>query len=201
MSYKLPILLANLYSNEGFGIAVAELGINSKIELTVLDATTKVETVSKETFKMNYKATGTYTWKKVEQIDISTQSEEGTLPISQDGVTNPETNPVTNTETIIIGNFPDLIWVEDYTGQNKPYKTTTQITEENMITVKTSFLDTWVAKGQVTDITQNTNTPSPQSNTTRMDNEPNDYKEDPNRTITEQQKSEIIQKIDRKSVV
>ena len=109
MSYKLPILLANLYSNEGFGIAVAELGINSKIELTVLDATTKVETVSKETFKMNYKATGTYTWKKVEQIDISTQSEEGTLPISQDGVTNPETNPVTNTETIITGNFPDLI--------------------------------------------------------------------------------------------
>lgn len=195
MSYKLPILLANLYSNEGFGIAVAELGIHSKIELTVLDATTKVETVSKETLKMNYKATGTYTWKKVEEIESASETENETEANPQAPVANPQVTPETQKETIITGNFPDFIWVEDYTGQNKPYKTTTQITEENMITVKTSFLDTWVAKGQVTDITQNTNTPSPQSNTTKMDNEPKDYKEDPNRTITEQQKSEIIQKI------
>lgn len=64
MSYKLPILLGNMYSNEGFGIAVAELGINSKIELTILDNTANTTTVTEETYKLNWKAKTKLSYKK-----------------------------------------------------------------------------------------------------------------------------------------
>lgn len=64
MSYKLPILLGNMYSNEGFGIAVAELGINSKIELTILDNTTNTTTVTVETYKLDWKAKSKLNYKK-----------------------------------------------------------------------------------------------------------------------------------------
>ncbi len=159
MSYKLPILLANLYSNEGFGIAVAELGINSKIELTVLDNTTKTETESKEYFKMNYKASGTCEW----------QSIGG--PVSK--------------------NFEDLTWTEDYT--TNPYKITTQITEENSITIQPTLLDTWVAKGEVSDITTDEKTTSNADNpdSTDLSNNPQDYTADPTISLTPEQQKQI----------
>lgn len=165
MSYKLPILLANLYSNEGFGLAVAELGKNAKIELTILDSTTETETVSKEYFKMNYKVNGTYDW----------------------GST--ETNSITRE------NLPELPpWVKDYTTD--AYKITTQTIQENSITVKTTLVDTWIAKGEVTDITKNTQTTSNSDNPDiiQMDNDSN-YIVDPNTTITDEQRGQIIQKI------
>ncbi len=64
MSYKFPILLGNMYSNEGFGIAVAELGIDSKIELTILDSTLATTTVTTETYKLDWKAKSKLKYKK-----------------------------------------------------------------------------------------------------------------------------------------
>lgn len=64
MSYKFPILLGNMYSNEGFGIAVANLGINSKIELTILDSTQSTTTVTNETYKLDWKAKSKLNYKK-----------------------------------------------------------------------------------------------------------------------------------------
>lgn len=64
MSYKLPILLGNMYSNEGFGLAVADLGINSKIELSILDNTIDTTTVTTETYKMNWSAKTKLSYKK-----------------------------------------------------------------------------------------------------------------------------------------
>lgn len=164
MSYKLPILLANLYSNEGFGKAVADLGINSKIELTILDSTVETTTITKEYLKMNYKASGTYSWRHFESDPLTTES------------------------------FQDITWVKDYTTEQNVYEIRTQVTEENTITVKPTLLDTWVLKGEITDINKETNETN-SSNTTTLENNPKDYTVDPNTTITEEQKKAIIQKV------
>ena len=165
MSYRLPILLANLYSNEGFGIAVAQLGIDSKIELTVLDAITETVTTTTEYCKMEYKASGTYSWRNFEDDPLTTE------------------------------NFEDITWIKDYTEQaQQAYKVEIQSTVENNITVKPSLLDTWVVKGEVTDITAKSNTTT-NTETTTMENDPENYTEDPNSTITEEQKEKIIKNI------
>ncbi len=175
MSYKLPILLGNLYSNEGFGIAVAELGENSKIELTILDSITETETISREYFKMNYKANGTYDWSASAETETQTQT---------------ETESAVNRE-----DFPEIAWNEDYTAD--PYKTTTQTSEENSISVKTTLLDTWVTKGEVTDIAKKTKEDSNKDNPDKaqVDNDPKEYTIDQSKSITEEQRNEIIQKI------
>lgn len=164
MSYKLPILLANLYSNEGFGIAVADLAINSKIELTIFDDTVETTTITKEYFKMNYKASGTYSWRHFENDPLTTES------------------------------FQDFTWVNDYTTEQNVYEIKTQITEENNITIKPTLLDTWVIKGEVTDINKETSS-TDSSNQTTLENDPKDYTVDPNTSITEDQKKAIIQQI------
>ena len=184
MSYKLPVLLGNMYSNEGFGIAVAELGKESKIELTILDSSTETETVNKEYFKMDYKANGTYDWNTA-----STAGEEA----QTDTQTNTQAD--TQIEAVNREDFQEITWNEDYTKD--PYKTTTQTVEENEISIKTTLLDTWTTKGEVTDITKKTKEDSNKDNPDKgdMDNDPKEYTIDKNKSITEEQRNEIIQKI------
>lgn len=128
MSYKFPILLANMYSNEGFGIAVARLGTNSKIVLTVLDSTTENTTVSKEYMKLNYKVNGTYNWRDNDNDDLQTS------------------------------NFSEMYWEEDHTQENNVYKITTTETETNQVTVKPTSVETWSVKGDVSDVKSNEST-------------------------------------------
>lgn len=128
MSYKLPILLGNMYSNEGFGVAVAKLGRNAKIELSILDDTSETRTVSREFLKENYKTSGTYSWRDMEDDPLKTD------------------------------NFEGVEWANDYTSENTAYKVTTETSESNNITIKTTAVDTWTVKGEVTDISANTNT-------------------------------------------
>lgn len=128
MSYKFPILLANMYSNEGFGIAVAKLGTNSKIVLTVLDSTIENTTVSKEYMKLNYKVNGTYNWRNSDEDDLKTS------------------------------NFSEMYWEEDHTQENNLYKIVTNETETNQVTVKPTSVETWSVKGDVSDINSNEST-------------------------------------------
>ena len=141
MSYKLPILLGNMYSNEGFGVAVAKLGRNAKIELSILDDTSETRTVSREFLKENYKTSGTYSWRDMEDDPLKTD------------------------------NFEGVEWANDYTSENTAYKVTTETSESNNITIKkTTAVDTWTVKGEVTDISANTNT-NTDSNETEMEND------------------------------
>lgn len=128
MSYKLPILLGNMYSNEGFGVAVAKLGKNAKIELSILDDTSETTTVSRELLKENYKTSGTYSWRDMEDDPLKTEK------------------------------FEEVEWVNDYTSEDTAYKVITETSESNNITIKPTAVDTWTVKGEVTDISSNTNT-------------------------------------------
>ena len=128
MSYKLPILLGNMYSNEGFGVAVAKLGRNAKIELSILDDTSQTKTVSRELLKENYKTSGTYSWRDMEDDPLKTD------------------------------NFEGVEWANDYTSEDTAYKVTTETSESNNITIKPTAVDTWTVKGEVTDIRPNTET-------------------------------------------
>lgn len=128
MSYKLPILLADMYSNEGFGIAVANLGKNAKIVLTVLDSTSETSTTTKEYMNINYKTSGTYSWRDMEDDPLKTEK------------------------------FEDITWVENHTDEDKVYKITTESSETNQITVKPTEVDTWSVKGKVSKINKNETT-------------------------------------------
>mgnify|MGYP002579694398 CR=1 FL=1 len=128
MSYKLPILLGNMYSNEGFGVAVAKLGRNAKIELSILDDTSQTKTVSRELLKENYKTSGTYSWRDMEDDPLKTD------------------------------NFEGVEWANDYTSEDTAYKVITETSESNNITIKPTAVDTWTVKGEVTDIRPNTET-------------------------------------------
>lgn len=164
MSYKFPILLANMFSNEGFGIAVAKLGRDAKIELSILDSTTQSTTVSREFLKANYKASGTYNWRDLESDPLKTE------------------------------NFTDYEWEKDYTSENNAYKVITENNETNQVEIKITSVDTWTAKGDVTDITSNSTT-NTESNTTQMEDEA-DYQEDSSETLTQ----DIIDSIKNKII-
>ena len=139
MSYKFPILLANMFSNEGFGIAVAKLGRDSKIELSVLDSTTQTTTVSREFLKANYKASGTYNWRDLESDPIKTE------------------------------NFADYEWEKDYTSESNAYKVTTENSETNQVEIKMTSVNTWNTKGDITDVTSNSTTNTSSNTTNMED--------------------------------
>lgn len=141
MSYKFPILLANMYSNEGFGVAVAKLGRNAKIELSILDNISETTTVSKELLKKNYKANGTYKWKDKEDDSLKTEK------------------------------FDNIEWVNDYTDESNAYRVITEKTETNNLTVKPTKIDTWCVKGNVTDITPNNSSDSYDNETPMTNND------------------------------
>lgn len=163
MSYKFPILLANMYSNEGFGVAVANLGRNARIDLSILDDTTETTTVSKEYMKLNYRTSGTYKWRDMESDPLKT------------------------------GNFSDIEWEKDYTGEDNVYKITTESTETNQVTVKPTYVNTWTVKGEITDIKSNSSS-NTSSNTTDMEND-EDYKEDSTQSVSEEQIESIKKSI------
>ena len=153
MNYKLPILLANLYSNEGFGIAVANLAKNARIELSILDDITTTVTETKEYFKMNYKADGTFDWK-----------------MADDGEENDGRNGKINESISGLSQ-----WEKDYTTEDRMYKLTRNTEETNDITVKITDVETWICKGTITDVSSDTDISVDGPNENLIENNPSDW--------------------------